>query len=75
MTRRIGQDHDHPDYWRRDAQYRYEDRMANELRELNAAIDRLTTRITLIMGGVIVISFVLSLAVPFLRSALGITAS
>lgn len=70
MTRE-GRNHVHAEYWRRDAQYRFEDRMASELAELNEQIAKLTNRITAIMAGVVVISFLLSILLPFLRSWIG----
>lgn len=69
---RPGTDHVHPDYWTREAHYRFEDRTKEELEKLEKAIDRLTMRVTLMLGGLMLIAFILPVAAPFIRLWLGI---
>ena len=62
----------HPDYWHRDAQHRYEDRTREELQKLESAIDRLTQRVTLLLGGIGLLVFVIPIVSPWVRSFVGI---
>lgn len=71
MTR-SGPEHYHPELWTRDAQHRYEDRTGRELERLEAAVDRLTNRVTLLMGAIGLIVFILPIAAPFIRGVLGL---
>lgn len=64
-------DHHHPDSWTRAEQHRYEDRIADELKELGAKMEGFSNRLTLILGGLAVLAFVLPLVAPFIRQALG----
>jgi hypothetical protein len=65
MTRRP--EHNHPEYWRIEAQYRFDDRMHKELEALEHAVDKLTTRITLMLGGLTLIAVLLPVIAPFIR--------
>lgn len=71
MTQRPG-NHYHPEYWSRDAQHRYEDRTAADMRELEKAVDRLTQRVTYLLGAIGLMVFVLPIAAPFIRGVLGL---
>jgi len=70
MTRGTG--HYHPELWTTDQQHRYEDRITDEMEKLEKAVDRLTTRVTLLMGAIGVLVFVIPIAAPFIRGALGL---
>jgi len=63
-------DHSHPDYWEEAQQHRYEDRIAGELQGIKQEVSRLATRITMLMGAVAVLAFLLPLIAPFIRDFL-----
>jgi hypothetical protein len=69
MTR--GPGHYHPELWNVDQQHRYEDRIGRELKDLEQAVDKLTQRVTYLLGAIGVLVFVLPIAAPFIRSFLG----
>lgn len=71
MTRPAG-NHYHPDLWTRDAQHRYEDRTSDELEHLRSSVERLTTRVTLMMGGIGLLIFIIPIAAPLIRAMLGL---
>lgn len=73
--RRQTDDHVHPDYWTRESHYRYEDRMHGEFQQLEKAVDALKTRITLMIGGLMIVAFLLPIIAPFVRAFLNIPAS
>lgn len=74
--RRRASDHDHHEYWLRDSQYRFEDRVANELKALREVeiaglredVEKLTARLLLLSGGIILGAFLLTIGAPFIRS-------
>jgi hypothetical protein len=68
--RRIN-DHLHPEYWTELDQHRYEDRLANEVKGIKDEVGKLNQRITLIMGAVALMAFLLPVAAPFIRGLLG----
>lgn len=70
MTR--GPGHYHPEHWTQDQQHRYEDRVGREMEKLEAAVDRLTNRVTLLMGAIGLLVFILPIAAPFIRGFLGL---
>lgn len=70
MTRGTG--HYHPELWTVDQQHRYEDRVTQEIRELEKAVNSLTNRLTLLMGGMALIIFLIPVAAPFIRGFLGL---
>ena len=72
MTRRASDTHLHPDYWGRADQHRYEDRIKDELQDLNKAVDRLTQRVTMLLGGIALLVFVLPIVSPWIRSFVGV---
>lgn len=76
-------DHFHPEYWTENDQYRYEDKIAREIGSLRGEVREelsgvreevkaLGNRITLILGGLALLAFLLPIAAPFLRSLLGV---
>ena len=70
MTR--GPGHYHPELWSVDQQHRYEDRIKGELEKLEAAVDRLTQRVTMLLGGIGLLVFVIPIVSPWVRSFVGI---
>jgi hypothetical protein len=72
---RNGEDHVHPDYWKAEQHYRYEDRMHKEFENLERAVDSLKTRITLMIGGLMLVAFLLPVIAPFVRAFLNIPQS
>ena len=71
MTQRPG-NHYHPDLWSRDAQHRFEDRTNHELEKLEKAVDRLTQRVTMLLGGIGLLVFVIPIVSPWIRSFVGV---
>lgn len=69
---RVPGQHVHPDYWTKDSQHRYEDRVAGEIKELEKAVEKLTQRVTLLMGAIGLLIFVIPVAAPFIRGLLNI---
>ena len=72
MTRGPSTPHYHPEYWSVANHERYEDRIGSEIRDLEKAVERLTHRITLMLGGLGLLVFVLPVVAPFIRAAIGI---
>jgi hypothetical protein len=70
MTR--GPGHYHPELWGVDQQHRYEDRIKDELEKLEKAVDRLTQRVTMLLGGIGLLVFVIPIVSPWVRSFVGI---
>ena len=69
---RRADDHVHEQYWTEADQHRFEDRVSIELRAMRTDLERLTTRVLTLFGGVIVLAFLLTLIAPFVRSWLGV---
>jgi len=67
-----GNGHYHPDLWTVDQQHRYEDRTKAELEKLEQAIDRLTQRVTMLLGGIGLLVFVIPIVSPWVRTFVGI---
>jgi hypothetical protein len=63
-------DHYHPDYWTRSEQHRHEDRMSREVENLEQAVRMLANRVTLMLGALALIGFLIPIVVPFIRSFL-----
>lgn len=57
--------HFHPEYATEQDQHRMEDR-------INARLDRLESRMTMLMGGLGVLAFLIPIVTPFVRGLLGI---
>ena len=77
--RRATDNHVHVDSWTRAEQHRFEDRMALELKDVSEEIGgvreevrSLNNRITLMLGGLAILAFLLPIAAPFIRSLIGI---
>lgn len=70
--RRTLDNHHHPEYWSREGQYRFEDHMRVELQKLEQAVDRLTTRVTMMLGGLTLVAVLLPVISPFIRAWLNI---
>lgn len=65
-------DHSHPDAWNKEDHYRFEARVSAELEKLEKAVDHLTTRVTLLLGGIGFLAFVSTILAPFVRAWLNI---
>lgn len=77
--RRATDNHVHTDAWTLAEQHRFEDRMAVELKDVSEEIGgvreevrSLNNRITLMLGGLAILAFLLPIAAPFIRGILGI---
>jgi hypothetical protein len=64
--------HHHPEAWTKAEQYRFEDRMSAELKVLNDQVRTLIVRMSVFMGAILLLSFLLPLVLPFLRLSLGV---
>jgi hypothetical protein len=71
-SRRMGEDHYHPDSWTKSEQHRFEDRVSDELRKVRADLEKLTIRLTYLLGGLAFLAFLLPLVAPLMRTVLGI---
>jgi hypothetical protein len=58
--------------WSKEDHHRFEDRMARELGGLREDVEALTTRITLMLGGLTLIAVLLPVIAPFVRALLNI---
>jgi len=63
-------DHVHDEYWKESDQHRYEDRVANQLEGLGQEVAKLANRITLLMGALTILAFLLPIVAPFIRDFL-----
>lgn len=70
--RRASDNHNHPEYWTETEHYRFEDRVAGEIRELRVDVEKLSSRLTWIMGGLSLLTFLITILAPFLRSWIGV---
>jgi len=66
VTRRPTE-HVHPDHWTRQEQYRFEDRVSRELEGIRADLEQLASRLLMVLGGIVVLAFVVPLLVPVMR--------
>lgn len=64
--------HFHPDLWSKADQHRYEDQVKSELKEIKGSVDKLTQRVTALMGAIGLLIFLIPIAAPFIRGALGL---
>lgn len=72
--RRIS-DHYHPEfasYWSKADQHRYEDQTDTELRAIREELQKLRAQITLMLGAIGLVVFLLPVVAPFIRSLLNI---
>ena len=67
-----GDDHVHPDAWTKEDHHRYEDRVSKDIQVLEGAVEKLTTRVTLMIGAIGVLGFVIPLLAPFIRAFLNL---
>ena len=67
-----GPGHYHPELWTTDQQHRYEDRIKEELQALERAVDRLTQRVTMLLGGIALLVFILPIVSPWIRAFVGV---
>lgn len=73
MTRRQPDNgHVHPDAWNKDDHYRFEARVTAELEKVEAAIESLTTRVTMMLGGLTLVAILLPVIAPFVRAWLNV---
>lgn len=73
--RRRVTDHVHPDYWTEADQHRFEDRIANELKGIREDLEKVTTRVLIMFGGLILLAFLLTFIAPFVRDWLRLPAT
>jgi hypothetical protein len=66
-------DHIHQEYWRETEQHRYEEEVGRRIGRVEGAIEKLTQRITLLMGAIGLLLFVLPILAPYIRDFIGIT--
>lgn len=66
-------DHIHQEYWRESEQHRYEEEVGHRINRVEQAIDKLTQRITLLMGAIGLLLFVLPILAPYIRDFIGIS--
>ena len=65
-------DHIHQEYWRETEQHRYEEEVAKRIGRVEGAIEKLTNRITLLMGAIGLLLFILPILAPYIRDFIGI---
>lgn len=64
--------HNHPEYWEKADQHRFEDRVSKELHEMRNDLEKLTGRVLLMFGGIAVLAFLIPLLIPLVRNWLSI---
>ena len=69
---RTGDDHVHPDSWSKDDHRHFELGVKAELEKLEGAIEKLTTRVTLMLGGLTLVAVLLPVIAPFVRAWLNV---
>ena len=70
--RRASDHHYHPEYWTEADHYRFEDRISKEIHDLRSEVREWAQRLTLILGGLSLMFFLLPLLAPFFRGWLGL---
>lgn len=70
--RRRASDHLHPEYWTEGDHYRFEDRVSKELEKLRVDVEKLSLRITLMLGGLGILAFLIPILAPFIRDWFGV---
>lgn len=75
--RRASDHHVHPEYWTESDQHRFEDRVSAELRAIrsdlrgtNIEVRQLTLRLTLMLGAIAIIGFLLPIFAPVVTDVL-----
>lgn len=61
-------DHYHPDSWSREEQHRFEDGLADELKEIRNELRGMGRSLLLLLGGLGLLAFVLPLIAPLIRA-------
>lgn len=64
--------HNHPQYWEKTDQHRFEDRVSKELHEMRNDLEKLAGRVLLMFGGIAVLAFIIPLVIPMARNWLSI---
>lgn len=72
MTQLPGNGHVHPESWSKTDHNRFEDRMNTELEKIESAIESLTHRVTLMLGGLTLVAVLLPIISPFVRAWIGV---
>lgn len=62
----------HPEYWTSEDHHRFEGRIANELEKIRGDLEKLTSRVLMIFGGVALLAFIIPLVVPIVRDWLNV---
>jgi len=65
-------DHVHPEYWTENQQHRYEDRVVKEMEQIREELGVLSTRLLMLLGGIVLLAFLLPLVAPFIRDWLNL---
>lgn len=66
--RRATDHHLHPEYWTEQDQYRFEDRIGKEIHGLREEVRQIASRLTMMLGALALMAFLLPLIAPFIRS-------
>ena len=66
--RRASDQHVHPEYWTESDQFRFEDRIGREIHALREEVRGIATRLTMMLGALALLAFLLPLIAPFIRS-------
>lgn len=70
--RRATDHHYHPEMWTKDDHHRFEERVDEAIDRLTAKVEGFGNRLTLMLGGLALLAFLLPLIAPFVRSWLGV---
>ena len=70
--RRRADDHVHPEYWLAEDHHRFDSGIKEELKEIRREMDAIATRLTLLLGGLGILAFLVPLISPFLRAFLNL---
>ena len=65
--------HVHPEYWQESEQHRFEDRIGSELSGIRQEVGKLRNQVTMIIGAIGILAFLLPIIAPFIRSVLQIS--
>lgn len=63
-------DHFHPEYWTEADQHRFEDALRAEIKGIRDEVKDASTRLTYLLGGLVVVAFLLPLVAPWIRTVL-----
>lgn len=63
-------DHVHPEYWEAADQHRFEDRISRELHGVKSEVKNLNRTMTLLLGAIAIVAFLLPIVSPFIRNVL-----